>query len=523
MTDRRLKTMDIQALLRRMQAGEKDRPIARALHVDRKTVAKYRAWATEQHLLDGPLPDLATLHARLAASFGNDNPPQNQSSLEAYRDEMVTLLKQGLGPRLIFQTLSDRPDFTGSESAVYRLAAKLKPPKKVDVVGRIETPPGDVAQVDFGAVGYLFDPATQVLRKAWVFAMVLGWSRHMYAEFVFDQKILTWLQCHQHAFEFFQGVPRRVVLDNLKAAIIQAYTRDKDVEVQRAYADCAEHYRFLIDPCLPRTPQHKGKVERSGVGYIQRSFVPLLLPNTALPEANRRLWEWLKHTAGQREHGTTHERPMYRFVETEWQALLSLPTTPYDPATWKQVKLHRDGHVVFDKAFYSAPSRYVGQTLWLRAGLSEIRLFTGDFALVATHARATQPGQRVTHPDHLPTEKVRGLTASREQCQAQADAIGPATAQVIAELLASRPIYRMRTALRVLRLADMYTPTRLEAACARGQAFGDTSLVALKHILAERLDELVLPVSASASDELFRFARSADELAEALGGGVTWN
>ena len=152
-------------------------------------------------------------------------------------------------------------------------------------------------------------------------------------------------------------------------------------------------------------------------------------------------------------------------------------------------------------------------------------MFTSDFALVATHARATQPGQRVTHPDHLPTEKVRGLTTSREQCQAQADTIGLATAQVIAELLASRPIDRMRTALRVLRLADTHTPARLEAACTRGQAFGDTSLISLKHTrsVAERLDELVLPVSTSTSDELFRFARSANELAEALGGGVTWN
>lgn len=523
MTDRRLKTMDIQALLRRLQAGEKERAIARALHLDRKTVARYRVWATEQHLLNGPLPDLATLHARLTASFGNDNPPQNHSSLEAYRAEIVTLLQRGLGPRLIFQTLSERPSFTGSESAVYRLAAKLKPPQKMEAVGRLETPPGEVAQVDFGAVGQLFDPTTQTLRKAWVFVMVLGWSRHMYAEFVFDQTLLTWLQCHQHAFEFFQGVPRRVVLDNLKAAIIQAYTRDQDVEVQRAYADCAEHYRFLIDPCWPRTPQHKGKVERGGVGYLKRSFVPLLLPNTPLPEANRRVWEWLKHTAGQREHGTTHERPLDRFAETEQRALLSLPTTPYDPATWKQVKLHRDGHVVFNKAFYSAPSRYVGQTLWLRAGLAEIRLFTGDFVLVATHARATQPGQRVTQPDHLPPDKARGLTATREQCLAQAEAIGPATAQVIAELLAARPVDRMRTALRVLRLADTYTSARLEAACARGQAFGDTSLVALKHILAEHLDELTLSVPASASDELFRFARSADELAEALGGGATWN
>lgn len=270
MLERRLKTMDVHTLLRRIQAGEKDRPIARTLNIDRKTVAKYRAWAKSHNMLDGPLPDLATLHTRLAASFGNDNPSQNQSSLEAYREEIVQLLKQGLGPRLIFQTLSDRPDFVGSESAVYRLAAQLKPPKKANAVGRIETPPGEVGQVDFGAVGYLLDPTPQMLRKAWVFVMVLGWSRHMYAEFVFNQTILTWLQCHQHAFEFFNGVPRRVVLDNLKAAIIQAYTRDKEVEVQRAYAECAEHYHFLIDPCLPSTPQHKGKVERGGVGYTSR-------------------------------------------------------------------------------------------------------------------------------------------------------------------------------------------------------------------------------------------------------------
>ena len=97
MTDRRLKTMDIQAMLRHMHAGEKDRPIVRGPHIDRKTVAKYRTSAMEQRLLDGPLPDLATLRARLTASLGNDNPSQNQSSLEVYRDEIVILLKQGLG------------------------------------------------------------------------------------------------------------------------------------------------------------------------------------------------------------------------------------------------------------------------------------------------------------------------------------------------------------------------------------------------------------------------------------------
>src|SRR5688572_20759960 len=99
----------------------------------------------------------------------------------------------------------------------------------------------------------------------------------------------------------------------------------------------------------------------------------------------------------------------------------------------REVKLHRDGHVVFEKSYYSAPCRLVGQSLWLRAGLQDIRLFSSDFVLVTTHPRATQPGQRQTHPDHLPAEKAQGLTASRATCQVQAAAIGPSTAQVIAE------------------------------------------------------------------------------------------
>ena len=522
MSKRRLDTMDIHALLRRLKAGEKDRPIARALGVNRLTVAKYRTWAQEQNLLQGPVPDLETLHALLKASFGKDDPPQNQSSVEAYRETIQQLLERGLGPRLVWQKLSERPGFTGSESAVYRLCAKLRGAQPPEAVVRIETAPGEVAQVDFGEVTRLFDPTTQTVRRTWVFTMVLGWSRHMYAEFVFDQTIPTWLLCHQHAFEFFGGVPKRVVLDNLKAAIIRAYTQDQDPEVTRAYAECAEHYGFLIDPCLPERPQHKGKVERGGVRYIKQSFMPLVEPHTGLPDAQARLHDWLMKRAGWREHGTTHQAPLARFAE-EQKRLLPLPTTGYDPAIWKQVKLHRDGHVVFEKAFYSAPCRFVGQTLWLRAGLREIRLFSSEFALLATHTRATQPGIRMTQLDHLPPDKVRGVTLSRDLCRTEAQDIGPATTQVIDELLESRPVDKLRTALRVLKLSDRYTPARLEAACARGVAFGDTSLPTLKRILVEGLESLTLPLPLPAPTESLVFVRSGEELALALGGGATWN
>ena len=109
--------------------------------------------------------------------------------------------------------------------------------------------------------------------------------------------------------------------------------------MQRAYRECAEHYGFLIDPCLPSTPRHKGKVERGGVGYIKQSFVPLLLPDTSLPEANRRLRAWLFSTAGRREHGTTHAQPLKRFYDAERLSLGPLPATDYDPAEWRQVKV----------------------------------------------------------------------------------------------------------------------------------------------------------------------------------------
>jgi transposase len=402
--------MNLYELLRRFQAGESRNAISRVLGMSVNTVSDYRRWAEAQGLLTGPLPDLARLETLRQTTFRPDRPKRhpNESSLEAYRAGVTTWLAENRQPRTIWQLLQKHhPPFTASESAVWRLVRSIRaqqPPPPVVV--RLETEPGEVVQVDFGFVGCLRDPQTGQARKAWVFVAVLAWSRHMYAEFVFDQKLTTWLVCHQHAFDYFGGVPECIVLDNLKTAIVRAYTVDQEPTVQQSYRECAEHYHFLIDPCLPRRPEHKGKVERGGVGYLQQSFLPLLEGQPTLVEAHQQLRQWLTTTAGLRVHGTTHAVPLVRFEQTERAALQPLPTTAYAPAVWKACRLHRDGHVTFEKAYYSAPHRYLGQTLWLRAGLQEVRLFTDHFELVATHPRATQPGARLTQPDHLPTAKA---------------------------------------------------------------------------------------------------------------------
>jgi transposase len=525
----RLTTMNLHELLRRLRAGESRNAIARALGVSPNTVKTYRRWAEAQQLLSGPLPDLSALEALRAQTLGVNRSPRhpNESSIKGYQAEIAELLAHGRKPLTVWRLLKGRyrEAFTASPSAVYRLVRVMRASQPPEVTLRIETAPGDVAQVDFGYVGVLRDDRTGEGRAAWVFVMTLGWSRHMYAEIVLDQKLPTWLGCHQHAFEFFGGVPQRVVLDNLKAAILKAYTRDDEPEVQQAYRECAEHYGFLIDPCLPGKPQHKGKVERGGVGYLKQAFVPLLPEGTTVSEANRQLRKWLMTEAGLRDHGTTHQAPLARFQHTERAALLPLPTTAYDSAVWKRCRLHRDGHITFERAYYSAPHRLIGQRLWLRAGLRDIRLFSEDFQLVASHPRARQPGQRFTQPDHLPPHQAQALTCTRLTCQAQADAIGPSTGQVIADLLAARPVDRFRTARRVLRLADAFTSDRLEAACALGLAYGDTALPTLKRILRDGLEAAIpiTPPLTTAQPESLVFARSADELAHRILGGATWN
>lgn len=125
---------------------------------------------------------------------------------------------------------------------------------------RMETPPGHQAQVDFGYVGLMVAPQTGRRRKAWAFIMVLSHSRHRFVRFVFGQDSPTWIDCHRRAFESFDGVPETVVLDNLKAGVIKADIYDPTIN--RAYAECGEHYGFLIDPAKVRMARHKGKVER---------------------------------------------------------------------------------------------------------------------------------------------------------------------------------------------------------------------------------------------------------------------
>lgn len=506
--------MDLRELLRHIQAEPSDRAVQRATGAHRQTVHRYRAWAAAQGLLDQPLPPIDVLQRLIDQTLQLPPPPQVVSSVEPYRTLVSQLRKEGSEVAAIWHRLKER-GYPGSYAAVYRFVRTLEthPP---EVVVRVERAPGEEAQADFGTAGRLLDPASGTLRKAWAFVMTLAWSRHQYVEFVFDQTVATWLTLHRHAFEFFGGVPQRLVIDNLKAGITQASWDDP--QIQHAYRECAEHYGFLIAPCRPRTPQHKGKVEQGGVHYVKRNFLAGRSP-TSLTQANQEVRHWCLTTAGHRIHGTTREQPLVRFVQTEQAQLRALPAEAYDLALWKVVTLQRDCHVTFDHAFYSAPYRLVGQRLHVCGGSREVRIYTRGYELVATHPRALQPGTWQTHPDHLPPEKLPGLLLGRPAARAAAADIGPATSQVVQHWLDDPVVDRLPTVQRLLRLRERWGDAALEAACHRALHYGDPTYATIKRVLVA--GHATEPVAADvAPPPAQTFIRSAGELLGHLFGGL---
>ena len=367
-------------------------------------------------------------------------------------------------------------------------------------------PLGEAAQVDFGAGPMLVHPAGEA-RRTWAFVMTLCFSRHQYVEFVWDQTVATWLGCHRRAFEWFAAVPERLIIDNAKCAITKACAHDP--QTQRSYADCAEGYGFRIDACPPHDPQKKGIVE-SGVKYLKGNFLPLKNFRD-LTDLNVQAKHWVMEEAGIRRHGTTGEAPLARF-ELERSLLRPLPAIAPDLGVWSQATLHRDCHVQFERAFYSAPWRLIGQRLWLKSSDGMVTIYDA-FRVVAVHGRAMRPGERRTVRDHLPPNAQTFFAHDREWCVEQAGRIGPACAELINALLADRIAERLRAAQAVLALRKQFPAARLEAACARALAHESPFYRTVKTILAGghdlRADALVTPPATPHSG---RFARDAASL-----------
>jgi transposase len=488
MANKRFEMYEYRNILVRMRQGDSDRALAKAGLIGRPKAKALRAVALAQGWLDPatPLPDDPILAAVLTRPKAT---AQVGSCVAPYRSIVEAWVEQGIQCRTIHRALVRQHGFTGSYASVYRFVQSLDEPLP-KATCHLDFAPGEAAQIDFGSGPVLVDTRTGEEIKTWFFLMTLCWSRHQYAEIVLNQTVDTWLACHRHAFEWFGGVVAKVIIDNPKCAITRACCRDPTV--QRAYAEYAEGFGFKIDALPPREPKKKGRVE-AGIKYLKRAFQPLRTFRD-LTDANRQLQEWTLAEAGNRIHGSTHEKPLTRFVlERDW--LNPLPQRAPEPATWAKVKVHRDAHVQFNKCLYSVPFRLMGQTLWLKATPATVRIYR-DHDLITTHPRLFQPGARATLDDHLPPEALAYKLRDPQWCLKQSERIGPACHALIQQLFAHRVLDNLRAAQGIVRLTKSYGAERLEAACQRALAFDNPRYATVKTILQKGLDGIPTPEQA---------------------------
>lgn len=510
----------LQELVRLFRLGCGAKEIARLLKMSPNTERKYREALKEAKILEGDaeeLPDLEVLQMAINAAMPPKPPPQYVSTVEKWAEKIEKMVEARATPTAIYDRLRlEEENFKGSLSAIKRICGRFKRAKGVqpeDVAIPVETDPGQVAQVDFGHVGKLYDPEEHRIRKAWVFVMVLGHSRHMFARIVFDQKVETWIRLHIEAFAHFGGVVEVVVPDNLKAAVVRAAFGVSGVTtLNRSYREFARHYRFMVDPTPARSPNKKGKVE-SGVKYVKNNFFRSRKDILDAGEMQRQLDLWVIEIAGRRNHGTTQQHPLEVFEQVERSALKALPDKPYQVVIWREPKVHQDTHVLFEKGLYSVPWKLIGQKVLARGTPSSVLIYA-DNVRVATHDRVA-PGVRSTKEEHLPPHRRDLRHRSRPYWEQRADAMGPEVGQHIRDVFDSDDVlYQLRKVQQIVTCLEQYPQSRARAACTRASFFANYTYGGIKRILIRALDQQPLPVVQLERGRLEnpRFVREIQEL-----------
>lgn len=316
---------------------------------------------------------------------------------------------------------------------------------------------------------------------------VLGFSNKIYAEAFPDQQLASWIAGHAHAYAFYQGVAKVTVPDNPKTAVI--YACRYEPVLHRTYQEMAEHYGTVVIPARAARPRDKAKVE-SGVQFAQRQILAALRDQTffsvgALNQAIGPLLDGLNAQPFQKLEGSRNRW----FDAQEKAALLPLPATPYQLATWTKAKVNIDYHVVVDNHFYSVPYQLIHRELDVRLTEQTVELFLAG-KRVAAHARSRLAGQFTTLEEHRPKAHQRYLQWTPSRLVAWAAQTGPACAQAVQSILASlpHPEQGFRSCLGIMRLGKGVGEERLEAACRRALHFHTCSYRSIKSILDNHLE-----------------------------------
>jgi transposase len=397
------------------------------------------------------------------------------SDCEPWRALIQAKLDLGLSAQRIHQDLTSEHGFSGSYYSVRRFVRGLAPTQELPF-RRLECGPGEEAQVDFGSGAPILLPDGK-RRRPHVFRIVLSHSRKGYSEAVPRQTTEHFLRCLENAFWHFGGVPQRLILDNLRAAVTKADWYDPDLNPKvRSFG---QHYGVVLLPTRPYTPRHKGKIER-GIDYVQenalkgRSFA-------SLNEQNQFLLEWERTVADTRLHGTTRQQVGAHFV-SERPALQPLPTERFPCFQEARRVVHRDGHVEIDRAYYSVPPEYLARQVWARWDGRLVRIFNDRFEQIAVHAQH-EPGRFSTQSQHIASPKISGVERGTAWLLGQVRRLGPHSSRWAEAMIAARGVEGVRVLQGLLNLAGRHPCAAIEHACDIALSHGAYRLRTLRALI----------------------------------------
>lgn len=492
--------MDIYQILARWHAGYSIKRISRSLQVDRKTVRRYIRAATNKGLSrDEPLPEREVLLGLIEPLLPkNDRATPARSQFEPYREEIIDLVTRSTDPlkaKTAYQVICHRYRVKASYSSFKRYFRTLPTGSSPRTTSRVEVAPGAEIQIDYAKVGRLLDPETGRERTVYAFIGTLSHSRYKFVEFAHKQDQRSFAASHVRMFEFFGGASTCIVIDNLKSGVVKPDRYDPTLNP--LYRDLAEHYGTFIDTARVRKPRDKGKVERA-VQSARELFRKLktLHDSLILPQANQKALNWCRKENGLQVHGTTGEKPAEAFAAREQAALIPLPDTPFELATWKQVKVHPDQYIQFEKKAYSVPLRFVGHKLWARGTDRWLQLYDEHHLLVKQHVRT--PYYR--HTDWTDFPKSAAMMLSEEAVQQvirSAGAIGPAMETYLTRILEPHAKINLRKAQGLIALRKTHDDHELERVAEEALALRLYKYKEFRHLLeqAPELKDDIIEVS----------------------------
>ena len=398
------------------------------------------------------------------------------SDCAPWREVIRSQLDLGLSAQRIYQDLVADHGFTGSYYSVRRFVGRLGTKHELPF-RRLECGPGEEAQVDFGTGAAVLQP-DGTRRRTHVFRIVLSHSRKAYSEAVYRQTTESFVRCLENAFWHFGGVPQRLVLDNLRAAVTKADWYDPELNPQvRSFA---AHYNTALLPTRPYTPRHKGKVER-GVDYVQENALRGRKFST-LEEQNRFLLNWEATVADTRLHGTTRRQVGKHFETVERAALQRLPAERFPCFTESRRTVHRDGHVEVERAYYSVPPEYLSRPVWVRWDARLVRIFDDRMKPIAVHVKH-EPGRFSTQSQHIVGPKISSVERGTAWLLGRVRRIGPQSLRWAEAVIESRGVEGVRVLQGLLNLAQKHPSEALEQACDVASSYGADHLRTIRTLL----------------------------------------